>query len=535
MNVSNRPLIVGFLKVRDENIREGNIHRCLANMRKFCDTIVACDDASVDGTREVLQREIPPEQLVLIDPKEQDFRRELIVKQTMMYLVDKLRPHWVWWQDADEELDEDGVANIRKLCEAERDTPILGGAYRFKYTQLWRSAQWARTDDSFDEGSFIKLWKWSPGLKFYEMEGTHHPQFPQQITPHQVQELPWKVIHWGNYGKNLPLKVIQYYGGLGGWWRHLDFPNATYRPATKATPTEPKPKPFTARERELILMQRGLGNATGGGSPEPAMFTVVVPTHNRAWALDQTMRSLVAQTYQRWVAVVLDDGSTDTTPEVMGRWQSDPRIYYARFPRIGAVAVNEIGMRIACRWTQWWTRLGSDDYFEPHKLELDAMALSSGASWVYGPYRVLRGDRLDETCNLPQNGDRLRAALTGGQFVVSWANTAAHTSLLRQVRETFGNFCDPRLKTMEDFLVNTRLARFAAPVFRGRHRSKLEGSATELGYDYVDAAGIVAASGLVHDAIWRVSTDGASSNAPVAASEDELTRQIIAEDARRFA
>lgn len=521
-----RPLIVGFLKARDENIREGNIHRCLANMRKFCDTIVACDDASSDGTREILQREIEPGQLLLIDPDKQDFRKELVVKQEMMKLVDKLQPYWVWWQDADEELDADGVVNIRKLCTEQRDAPIMGGAYRFKYTQLWRSAQWYRTDDGFDDGSFIKLWKWSPGLRFHEMEGTHNPQFPQQIAHHQVAELPWKVIHWGNCGKNLQLKVIQYYGGLGGWWRHLDFERAEYKPVSGITVTEPRPVPFTPRERELIVMQRGLGNATGGAQPEPAMFTVVVPTHNRGWALDEALSSLVAQTYRRWVAIVLDDGSTDNTPAVMEKWQRrDPRIYYARFPRSGAVAMNEIGMRLACRWTEWFTRLGSDDYFEPHKLQLDAMALASGTPWVYGPYRVLRDGALAETCNLPQAGDALRAQLQRGQFAVSWANMALRTSLLAKVFDDHGNFCDPRLKTMEDFLVNTRLARYAEPVFRARFTQGLAHC------DLVGAGlGSLPQEAMLHDAIWRVSTDGASSNVFVTGNEDELTRQIIAEE-----
>lgn len=540
----NRPLIVGFLKARDENIRSGNIHRCLANMQKFCDTIVACDDASSDGTREILQREIPAGQLLLIDPDKQDFRKELVVKQEMMRLVDKLRPHWVWWQDADEELDEDGVLHIRKLCETEKDTPIFGGAYRFRYRQLWRSAHWYRTDDGFDDGSFIKLWKWSPGLRFFEMEGTHNPQFPQQITPHQVQELPWKVIHWGNYGKNLQLKVIQYYGGLGGWWRHLDFASAEYKPVptpgatlygdrleiTKADGTKiiaPRPAPFTARERELILMQRGLGNATGGGSPEPAMFTIVVPTHNRAWALDQTMQSLVDQTYQRWVAIVLDDGSTDNTPQKMEAWQHrDPRIYYARFPRSGAVAMNEIGMRLACRWTEWWTRLGSDDYFEPHKLALDAAALATGARWVYGPYRVLRGGALSETCNLPVAGATLQQQLVGGGFAVSWANMAAQTALLREMHARHGNFCDPRLVVMEDFLINVRLARLAMPTFRAVVGSRFIVDDV-VSDDYTGER-------LAHDAIWRTSPDGASSNTATTANEDILTGQIIVEENARW-
>ena len=49
MSKENENLIVGFLKVRNEIIREGNIYRCLQNMQEICDEIYAIDDASYDG------------------------------------------------------------------------------------------------------------------------------------------------------------------------------------------------------------------------------------------------------------------------------------------------------------------------------------------------------------------------------------------------------------------------------------------------------------------------------------------------------
>lgn len=521
-----RPLIVGFLKVRDENVREGNIHRCLTNMRRFCDTIVACDDGSADGTRQILEREIPPDQLILVDPKDHDFRNELRVKQRMMAIVDRLRPHWVWWQDGDEELEPAGVNAIRKLCEEQKDSAY--DAYRFHYIQLWQTALWHRVDDGFNEGSYLKLWKWNPGLRFVDEYGTHHQQFPQQINLGRVPTAPWKIVHWGNYGKNLVMKSVQYWGGLGGVERHLSFEQGRFEPVDlkwlgreheEISVEEAEaayPWAFSSFHKECIKRMRGLKH-------EPATFTVVIPTFNRAWALPKTLQSLLDQTYQKWVAVVLDDGSTDGTVELMRKWQDiDPRIFYARYPKLGAVALNEIGMDLACSWTEWWTRLGSDDYFEPHKLELDAMVLSVGAELVYGPYRVLRGDDLAEMCNLPMPEGKAREVLLGGGFCLSWANIAAASSLLARVKAHYGNYCDPRLKTMEDFLVNTRLVRFADPMFRcKRGRTYLINPTPEM----MDAA-----KGSDHDAIWRVAPDGASSNTVTTGNEDELTRKILAEE-----
>lgn len=572
-----RPLIAGFLKVRNEVVREGNLARCLANLRLFCDTIVACDDASVDGTREVLQQEIPLDRLLLVDPDDQDFCNELAVKQEMLSIVDRLRPRWIWWADADEELPVSAHAWLRELCDRHKDDTVVDG-YRFKYLQVWRTEHYYRTDAGFADGNFVKLWKWSPNMRFRSDYGTHHQQFPEQIKLDRVGQASHSVIHWGNYGTNLRWKAIQYHGGLGGVDRHLDFETGTFAPMPSRFDPEPPatlveegpvqqklislrppgvgyaswlggqammvaqadkpisfeqllgvkapklkhplPKPFTAHEKARILALRGLRR-------EPAMFTVIIPTYNRGWALPETLGSLLKQSYQRWVAFVLDDGSTDETPELMKEWQErDQRIFYARYPKLGAVAINELGMNMACDFTQWWTRLGSDDYFEPHKLSLDALALAAGHEWTYGAYRVLRDGVLAETCNVPTNNPDPQAHLLKGGFCVSWANTAASCALLQRVRARHGRFASTKLTNMEDFLVNVRMARFARPVFRaliGGRMIVLDPNETDLTAEMVKR--------LQHDAIWRVSTDGASSNTVQTGNEDALTQELIAEDA----
>ena len=523
---AKRPLLCGFLKVRSEIVREGNIYRAISHLKSFCDTIVACDDASYDGTREYLLEQIPPDQLILVPPEQQSFRKELYWKQRMLEVVHGLRPHWIWWLDADEELEADGVASIREFCE--REQTGINEAFRSHYIQLWRNRTWHRIDDGFDEGHYLKLWRWRPNLSFEVVEKTHHAQFPQQlhraIEEGLVGNLPWKTIHWGNVGTNLRWKAIQYFGGLGGVERHLSFEKASFAKAAPIVPgiltTEPHPTPFSEADKECI---RGLRDLKG----LPRTFTVVIPTYNRGAFLDDTLKSLLAQTYDRWVALVVDDGSTDATPTIMRRWQDrDPRIFYARLPRRGAVYANEVGMSCAVEWTEWWTRLGSDDWFEPHKLELDAIALGAH-DWVYGPYRVLREGKLAEMCNPPQEAALMRKRLLDGQFAISWANCAVRCSLLERARKYYGRFCDPRLRNMEDFLVNVRLARFAAPVFRGWTPGKVPAT-------IINPTASLFAIDYQHDAIWRINPIGASSDTATTGSEDELTREIVASESHSW-
>src|SRR5207302_7383738 len=99
------------------------------NLKRFCDVLVVADDASTDGTREYLQREIPADHLVLVDPAEQDFRMELFVKQRMLEIVHRIEPKWIWWADGDEILDRPGVEGIREFLESMSDRPETAWRY----------------------------------------------------------------------------------------------------------------------------------------------------------------------------------------------------------------------------------------------------------------------------------------------------------------------------------------------------------------------------------------------------------------------
>lgn len=541
--------IAGFLKVRNEIVREGNLYRALRNLSAVCDGGVLCDDASWDGTAEVLAdfcRDHAGWVLLRVKPSEQSFGNELVVKQRMMDAIHAMpeKPTWVWWLDADETVDR--PEEFKRFIQA---CGPYAEAYRFHYTQLWRTSAWARTDDGFDEGSFVKLWRYRADLSFNTRPGTHHQQFPQQINlnPACCPTAPFEVVHWGNYGKCLTWKGIQYSGGLGGVDRHLHFGHSpatslstgvgydkqypaerpTYREVPRALiesagepyTMTPMPEPFTIDDIKTIRSLEGMSHLDD-------TFCVIVPAFNRAKTLPKALDSLIAQTHKKWVAFVLDDGSTDDTAGVLRRYQdADPRIFYARYPNNrGGVAMNELGMNIAIETAAYWTRLGSDDWFGPRKLELDAQALKRFGA-CYGCFTVQRSDaqgtRLEETCCPAVPKETIRAALAGGQFVASWANIAVRSSVLRAVRERFGGFVDARLRNMEDFLANARIAAFTDIPWRGMVNGRF---CTEGDADFRPGLKSEELEG-----IWNDCQTGASGNQAQSAKDDILTRQLIAE------
>ena len=68
--------------------------------------------------------------------------------------------------------------------------------------------------------------------------------------------------------------------------------------------------------------------------PSP-LVSVVIPTFNRSRDIARCIRSVLAQTYEPIEIVVVDDGSTDDTAEIVSR--DFPRVRLIRGPRTQAV------------------------------------------------------------------------------------------------------------------------------------------------------------------------------------------------------
>ncbi|MBX3024628.1 glycosyltransferase [bacterium] len=94
---------------------------------------------------------------------------------------------------------------------------------------------------------------------------------------------------------------------------------------------------------------------------------IVLPTYQRGELIGRAIGSVLAQTYDDFELVVVDDGSTDDTAAVVARF-ADPRLRYLRLDaNRGAAAARNAGMReIAAPFLAFQD---SDDEWLPRKLE----------------------------------------------------------------------------------------------------------------------------------------------------------------------
>ncbi|HXG48010.1 MAG TPA: glycosyltransferase [Methylomirabilota bacterium] len=100
-------------------------------------------------------------------------------------------------------------------------------------------------------------------------------------------------------------------------------------------------------------------------------ISVVIPTYNRAHCISSAVESVLAQTFQDFEIIVVDDGSTDNTSEVMAKF--GPRVQYTVCPHRGKSATLNAGLVLARG--RWLAVLDSDDEWLPRKLEHQMEAL----------------------------------------------------------------------------------------------------------------------------------------------------------------
>jgi len=75
------------------------------------------------------------------------------------------------------------------------------------------------------------------------------------------------------------------------------------------------------------------------------MISVIIPTYNRASLLLRSINSVLNQTFKDFELIIVDDGSTDNTPEII-KEVYDPRVSYFRYERNkGACYARNIGIK----------------------------------------------------------------------------------------------------------------------------------------------------------------------------------------------
>lgn len=159
------------------------------------------------------------------------------------------------------------------------------------------------------------------------------------------------------------------------------------------------------------------------------LISVVIATRNRSELLKVGIHSVLNQSFKDFELVIVDDGSTDNTEEVV-KSIDDPRIVYVRGKGQGISAARNIGAD-ASRGA--WTAVhDDDDIMLPNRLEEQARFIGDDVDFIYGAF--INFD--DETAELQLHHGRnygFGPALMSG-FAPGHSTWLVRTELLRIFR-----------------------------------------------------------------------------------------------------
>jgi len=95
-------------------------------------------------------------------------------------------------------------------------------------------------------------------------------------------------------------------------------------------------------------------------------ITVYIASHNYGRFLEQAIESVLRQTVEDWELLVIDDGSTDNTSQVIELYDSHPQIRSFRTEGVGLPAICNLALREA--EGDYIIRLDGDDIFDENIL-----------------------------------------------------------------------------------------------------------------------------------------------------------------------
>jgi len=190
--------------------------------------------------------------------------------------------------------------------------------------------------------------------------------------------------------------------------------------------------------------------------------SVIIPTYNRANLIGRAIQSVLNQTYKDFELIIVDDGSTDNTKEVIKEFQKkDKKINYIRHEKNkGGSAARNTGIKLARG--AYIAFLDSDDEWLPEKLERQIKAFEESGSQVgviYTEFAVVstNGKSMRErNKNLRYQG--LRGSILEELLISNCVGTTSTVMVKRECFKEVGGF-DEALWSCQDWDLWLRLAK----------------------------------------------------------------------------
>ena len=202
--------------------------------------------------------------------------------------------------------------------------------------------------------------------------------------------------------------------------------------------------------------------SSGSTPPNDPLVSVIMPNYNKGSYVRDAIDSILSQTYDNWELIIVDDGSTDNSPEIIGEYaRKDSRIIIRLESHRGISASHNLGFGLAKG--SFIARQDSDDVCAKEKLARQVAVLRSAQpsvcytnGWMIDENGRHTGEIYNrDRVKLPKSGfegNVFGQLLRNGWFILH-ASIMAHRECYRLDR------LDTRYNYAEDWDLSVRLAR----------------------------------------------------------------------------
>ncbi len=302
----------------------------LESAARVADAVVALDDGSTDGSRDVLEAS-PLVRILLSNPRRESFAGwdDGANRNRLLGAAAALEPEWIVSLDADERIDPDDAAALLDFLEGDA---LRGCAYGLQHFRMWDNGRYD------PDGKWIyRLFAWEPGQSFPDRR-LHFDPVPTSIPRRAWVRTTIRVRHLAAADDDRRLARLAKYREADPEGEYpTDFGGLDARPEGPLPEWEPRPPGLAIIVGpEDAIGARDRGSAEEAvpvplpGRPDgPCKLVCLLPARNCEEDLPGYFES--AARFADAV-VALDDGSTDGTRGILA---SEPlvRVLLARSPR----------------------------------------------------------------------------------------------------------------------------------------------------------------------------------------------------------
>lgn len=134
-------------------------------------------------------------------------------------------------------------------------------------------------------------------------------------------------------------------------------------------------------------------------------FSIIMPAYNDEEYIAKAIESVLIQTYQSFELIIIDDGSTDSTPEILSEFKKHPRLTVIHQKNGGTAAARNAGLHIVSG--EYVCFLDSDDFYTLDRLAIinDYLHENQDVQCATTNHAIWDGKKLSDPVTKDESGE----------------------------------------------------------------------------------------------------------------------------------